>query len=241
MTMKRSTITKQSTEPYNPLLERPYKVKWEFTGKTTKEFVAGCRSITGSCEPVFPFDEVALVQDIKDHVTSACATELIQQAQAEGIDMAILNVQPWANITKRYVTTQFRDYAIVTAYATLNYGGTIEFESSAEMDLEKPTFNVPLSSERLPLLLWWQWILALIVGAIVAAYTIALIIDWLKSMTTTTTKTETTIHYPDCKTETTTKEITEPSFIGIIAVGMVLIGALIIIPMLTSKGKRQTE
>ena len=202
-----------------------FKYEWTWEGKTSKEFAYGpadpikCRPLSGFKGD---FDIEEFKEKAKDSITTTVLAEMEKKAREEGItDLRVLKVEPkaWFSTRCAYEVSLGRRVRVI--YLRLHAKAKVTFESSQKLT------GSPLAPALIALI---KYVVVAVLLALVACWIATMITNWLKSMTTVTSKIH-TIYYDEEGniTKETYEETIKPSLPGIAGVGAMGGGILIIL------------
>jgi hypothetical protein len=172
-------------------------------------------------QPVDPFDFDGVVSTAKYTAITAATEAFVKEFAEQGINVKVLSVSPDVSVETEETCSQYRDWTVCTFKHWLHVKAAVTFET------DKPLAESPISELVAAVLVK---IAQFIIAALVAAFAIYMLSEWLESMTT---KTSTITYVKDGQTVTET--VTEPSVFGIAGLGGIIILGVVLYALLTRR------
>jgi hypothetical protein len=201
-----------------------YIYVWHWEGETTRSYDTKATTLVG--EPQDPFNAAEIVSKAKYTVIAAATEAFVKEFAAKGINVTVLTVTPNVEVVRElYESRQYRDWTINKWHHYLKVSADVKFQT------DKPLSSSPIAPIVAAILIEIaKWIII----ALVAAFAILMLKEWLESMTTK----KTTITRIDPTTgQPYTEEITEPSLFGIAGLGGIVILLLLAYMFMRRKEK----
>jgi hypothetical protein len=209
-----------------------YVYVWHWEAETVKSY--DTQAVGTEPQARDPFNAAEVVAQAK-YTTIAAATEAFVKKFAEqGINVKVLTVTPYVDLTvSKEVKIQILPYGGQIPYTVWHH--YLKISADVKFQSDKPLSSSPITPIVAVILIEIaKWIII----ALVAAFAVYKLTEWLQSMTTK----KTIITRIDPSTgQPITEEVTEPSLFGVAGLGGIVVLLLLVYMFMREKGKRKKE